>query len=162
MIPRLVPPLAGYPHNKEKVTACLILTSVRFGLFCYSMSIPLQQLATWSHQGGTGISTEAYRSIDAALTKSSSPLSGRRVRIFLQGSCANATNTHGDSGDEQSVSYQYTNEPVVSARSTMHTHRGTATLVLKNGGLILEGEYYSGRDRQNIGTIRLEKETAEE
>jgi hypothetical protein len=57
--------------------------------------------------------------------------------------------------DEYSVSYEYTNEPSASAPQTMHAHRGTARLSLDKTQTILEGEYYSGRDRQNIGTIRL-------
>jgi hypothetical protein len=57
--------------------------------------------------------------------------------------------------DECTLSYEYINEPSASAPSTMHTHRGVARLTINDRGTVLEGEYYSGRDRQNIGTIRL-------
>jgi hypothetical protein len=57
--------------------------------------------------------------------------------------------------DEYTLSYEYINEPSASARSTMHTHRGVARLTINDTSTILEGEYYSGRDRQNIGTMRL-------
>jgi SMODS-associating 2TM, beta-strand rich effector domain len=60
-------------------------------------------------------------------------------------------------GDETTVTYEYINEPRVSAPNTMHGHRGTAKLALKNNGTVLEGEYYSGRDRQSFGAIRLKK-----
>jgi len=58
--------------------------------------------------------------------------------------------------DEYTLSYEYTNEPSASAPDTMHAHRGVARLTVNDTGTaILEGEYYPGRDRQNIGTIRL-------
>ena len=59
------------------------------------------------------------------------------------------------------LDYECSNEPRSHAKATMHAHRGTARLVLnKNNDLwILEGDYYSGRDRQNYGTIRVEKAT---
>lgn len=57
--------------------------------------------------------------------------------------------------DERHISYEYVNEPSASAPATMHIHRGTARLFLNDKCTVLEGEYYSGRDRQNVGTIRL-------
>jgi Nucleotidyltransferase domain len=69
------------------------------------MAITSNQLDTWSHQGGAAISSTAYASIRHALTKSSSPLHGRGVEIFLQGSYANATNTYGDSDIDVVVLY---------------------------------------------------------
>jgi len=57
--------------------------------------------------------------------------------------------------DECSLSYEYLNEPNASAPATMHVHRGMARLEVKESETVLEGEYYSGRDRQNIGAIRL-------
>ena len=55
------------------------------------------------------------------------------------------------------LTYQYNNEPSAHAATTMHAHRGTAWLCLRSERRIdhLEGDYYSGRDRQNIGHIRL-------
>jgi len=54
------------------------------------------------------------------------------------------------------LSYEYINEPRASAAVSMHMHRGTGRFVL-NGNTVLEGEYYSGRDRQTFGTVRLER-----
>jgi hypothetical protein len=61
---------------------------------------------------------------------------------------------------ECTLSYEYLNEPSAQALSTMHAHRGMARLSLDGTYQILEGEYYSGRDRQNIGTIRLIRTTS--
>lgn len=63
--------------------------------------------------------------------------------------------------DECSVSYEYLSEPLASAAPTMHMHRGTARLSLSNDGTVLEGEYYSGRGRQNVGIIRLTRPSEE-
>jgi hypothetical protein len=57
--------------------------------------------------------------------------------------------------DEMSLSYEFTNEPAAPAPPTMHAHRGVARLILNATQTVLEGEYYSGRDRQNIGAIRV-------
>ena len=53
------------------------------------------------------------------------------------------------------LSYQYVNEPKSNAPGTMEMHRGTATLELVDSGL--EGDYYTGRGRGEVGTIKLSK-----
>ena len=53
------------------------------------------------------------------------------------------------------LSYQYVNEPKANAPSTMEMHRGTATLELDCSSL--EGDYYTGRGRGEVGTIKLSK-----
>jgi phosphotransferase system glucose/maltose/N-acetylglucosamine-specific IIC component len=71
--------------------------------------------------------------------------------------------------DSVVLTYQYTNEPHAKSDSSMHAHRGTTWLYLRHeqGVACLEGDYYSGRDRRNIGHMklsrrgRLEKRTAE-
>lgn len=55
------------------------------------------------------------------------------------------------------LSYEYLNEPKADAKNTMHAHRGTASLTLRPDGNTLEGEYYTGRDRQNFGILRFER-----
>lgn len=57
--------------------------------------------------------------------------------------------------DGITLSYEYRNEPKPNALPTMHAHRGTTALRLKDE--ILEGEYYSGRDRLNYGTLSLRR-----
>ncbi|RMH33655.1 MAG: hypothetical protein D6694_15480 [Gammaproteobacteria bacterium] len=54
------------------------------------------------------------------------------------------------------LSYEYRNEPKPNALPTMHVHRGTAVLRLNEEGQ-LEGEYYSGRDRMNYGSLSLKR-----
>ena len=53
------------------------------------------------------------------------------------------------------LSYLYVNEPKSTAPSTMNMHRGTVVLQIK--GSVLEGDYYTGRGRREIGTIKLRR-----
>src|SRR5258708_19203561 len=69
------------------------------------MPIPRSQLETWSHQGATAMSSSAYASIQHALTKQGSPLAGKGVEIFLQGSYGNATHIYGDSDIDVVILY---------------------------------------------------------
>lgn len=55
------------------------------------------------------------------------------------------------------LSYEYLNEPMPNAKQTMHAHRGTARLTMPSNGKALEGEYYTGRDRQNFGILNFER-----
>lgn len=59
------------------------------------------------------------------------------------------------------LTYQYLNEPKSGALDTMHMHKGTVWLVLETGSdpLRLNGEYYSGRDRQNYGRLQVQLST---
>ena len=51
------------------------------------------------------------------------------------------------------LTYQYVNEPKSTAPDTMAMHRGTATLELTGTNLV--GDYYTGRGRGEVGTIKL-------
>lgn len=53
------------------------------------------------------------------------------------------------------LDYMYVNEPRANALDTMNSHRGTAALELKD--LVLEGDYYTGRGRREIGTLKLSR-----
>ena len=53
------------------------------------------------------------------------------------------------------LSYQFVNEPKSNAPGTMGMHRGTATLELI--GSSLAGDYYTGRGRGEVGTIKLRR-----
>jgi len=57
------------------------------------------------------------------------------------------------------LSYEYFNAPKASAVGSMHAHRGTGRLTVnrENNCEVLEGEYYTGRDRQMYGSLRLER-----
>lgn len=56
------------------------------------------------------------------------------------------------------LSYQYINEPKSSAINTMSIHRGTVRLIFDEKKNTLNGEYYSGRDRQNFGSLSFVKD----
>lgn len=63
---------------------------------------------------------------------------------------------------ERSPAYEYLNEPKSGAVATMHTHRGLARLSLRrDDGDVLDGEYYTGRDRQHYGATWLRRERRE-
>lgn len=53
------------------------------------------------------------------------------------------------------LTYLYLNEPSPDAQETMGAHRGTALLELSGDALV--GIYYSGRGRQEMGTIELRR-----
>ena len=72
------------------------------------MPIPQAQLTTWSHQGAVATSSNAYNGIRNALLVANSPLNGRGVDIYLQGSYANTTNIYGDSDVDVVVFYENT------------------------------------------------------
>lgn len=59
--------------------------------------------------------------------------------------------------DTTVLAYEFENEPFPGARETMHAHRGYTRLELTTDGSVLSGDYYSGRDRQTIGSIHLER-----
>jgi hypothetical protein len=61
------------------------------------MGIPQSQLDTWANTGGTTASTQAYATIQAALTGPTSTITERSHEIFLQGSYRNTTNIYGNS-----------------------------------------------------------------
>jgi len=61
-----------------------------------------------------------------------------------------------DTPDGSVLSYQYRNEPKPDALGTMQIHYGTARLVLRDA-VVLDGDYYSGRGRQQYGSIILRK-----
>lgn len=58
-------------------------------------------------------------------------------------------------GASAGLIYEYTNDPRADAKETMHAHRGFAFLKLATDGKCLEGDYYTGRDRTNYGTMSL-------
>lgn len=61
------------------------------------------------------------------------------------------------SADETTLAYQYQNVPSGRATKTMHAHAGTAALRVSEVREELSGDYYSGRDRSNHGTLLLRR-----
>lgn len=62
-----------------------------------------------------------------------------------------------DDRTEITVSYDYMNEPFTQSTNTMAIHRGFNRLSLSPNGKELSGLYFSGRGRENIGELKLEK-----
>ena len=58
-----------------------------------------------------------------------------------------------DAPEGKYLSYQYINDPKSNAVETMGIHRGTVRLIFDEKKNSLEGEYYSGRGRQNCGSL---------
>jgi hypothetical protein len=61
------------------------------------MAIPGTQLSSWANQGATTTAASTYNSVQTALRATTSPVRGRSVETYLQGSYKNDTNVRGDS-----------------------------------------------------------------
>lgn len=66
-----------------------------------------------------------------------------------------AVNTSDSS--EWGLHYEYLSEPVSTAVGTMQMHRGTTHFRIEQDGLVLRGDYYGGRGRQNLGSIEVRR-----
>ena len=55
------------------------------------------------------------------------------------------------------LTYEYVNIPTPTALETMHMHIGSATLEYKEHSKDIVGSYFSGRDRKNVGDIKLKR-----
>ncbi len=90
-----------------------------------------------------------------------------RMSISLRTAHSNSHSLTAAVSSEQdgqiSVTYEYINEPQSASPHTMQAHRGTAHLA--SAGVdkpnVLEGEYYSGRGRQNYGSLYLERQATQ-
>jgi len=60
-------------------------------------------------------------------------------------------------GANQGLLYEYANDPQFAAADSMHAHRGVSVLRRSANGQCLQGEYFTGRDRQTHGSITLER-----
>jgi len=72
-------------------------------------------------------------------------------------SCSIAANIISKDPCLKILGYEYLNEPKPSATKTMHTHRGYARIRILDNEKTLEGEYFTGRDRQNFGTLEFKR-----
>jgi len=55
------------------------------------------------------------------------------------------------------LTYNYINKPKADSISTMNMHQGTVWLQISSDCKKLDGEYYSGRGRQNFGRLVLKR-----
>lgn len=61
------------------------------------MTIPEQQLSTWSHQGSVTQSSSTYNSVKDVLEATTTPYYHKNYSVFLQGSYGNDTNIFSES-----------------------------------------------------------------
>jgi len=69
---------------------------------------------------------------------------------------------HMDEPEGPALVYEYRNEPTNGAVNSMHIHYGTARLTFDGADDSLSGDYYTGRDRETHGMIRVERRRATE
>lgn len=104
-------------------------------------------LLTTSHNGGSEIPITIW------VTQTWTHL---RVRVATQQSASHSVTgaVFTEEAAEPGLMYQYVNDPKpLSAPSTMHAHRGTASFRFSQDVNLLEGDYYTGRDRSSYGSI---------
>lgn len=82
-----------------------------------------------------------------------------RIQITLetQNSRSNSLTASVITEDQKAIaiSFEYVNEPKYDSEAGMQPHKGTSQLVLKPESATLEGQYYTGRGRQNFGVLSL-------
>ncbi|HOD52809.1 MAG TPA: hypothetical protein PKJ78_22470 [Candidatus Hydrogenedentes bacterium] len=78
-------------------------------------------------------------------------LESTESRSFSTMACVNT-----DDSREHGLKYEFCNEPKAHSKDTMQAHRGMAWLRLSSGTDKLNGEYFSGRGRQNVGSVELD------
>jgi hypothetical protein len=72
-------------------------------------------------------------------------------------SCSRMAAINVTPGPSEGLAYEYMNDPKATATGTLHAHRGFAFLRPSPNGEVLEGEYYTGRDRANQGRLQLRR-----
>ena len=55
--------------------------------------------------------------------------------------------------NEYELTYNYINHPKADSVETMSIHMGTTNISIADDGQKMDGQYYTGRDRQNFGRI---------
>jgi hypothetical protein len=80
--------------------------------------------------------------------------------IFNQSKSIRTQASFGFNDIEQKIClyYFFKNKPGENATNSMHAHEGSTILCYNEKENILEGEYYSGRDRNNYGDIKVSKQ----
>ena len=86
-----------------------------------------------------------------------------RIEIILVTDSSKSRSEAGSmilgSSEGELLIYQYINNPKPGAAETMHIHYGTASLLFDERTDELSGEYYSGRGRQNFGSLSFKRKT---
>lgn len=85
-----------------------------------------------------------------------------RVKIYGKFNQSKSVSVHENFGiseadDQIALFYFFRNEPSYDATQTMATHEGSTKLLYDSENDTLSGYYYSGRDRNNHGTIEVKR-----
>lgn len=85
-----------------------------------------------------------------------------RVKIFGQFNESKSVSVHENFSKSEidnkiALFYFYRNEPKYDAKQTMAKHEGSTKLTYDKTSETLTGYYYSGRDRNNYGTIEVKR-----
>ncbi|HNE06276.1 MAG TPA: hypothetical protein PKI33_10445 [Anaerolineales bacterium] len=83
-----------------------------------------------------------------------------RISIALETKSSISSSIHAalmrtEKVSEYELTYNYINHPKADSIETMSIHMGTTRVSLSDDGKQMDGEYYTGRDRQNFGRITL-------
>lgn len=80
-----------------------------------------------------------------------------KISVILETTSSRSSSTMASlntrESQEAGLKYEYLNEPRAHEVVTMNSHRGNAHLRLSPDGKRLEGDYFTGRGRQNIGSL---------
>lgn len=84
-----------------------------------------------------------------------------RISVRLETDGSRSTSTIGGITVAQNANpelvYEYRNEPRAQADQAMHAHRGLSRLEQIDRNT-LDGDYFTGRDRNTFGSVHLERE----
>lgn len=88
--------------------------------------------------------------------------SATKIKIFGQFNESKSVSIHENFGKSEihnqvALFYFFRNQPEYDAKKTMAIHEGSAILTYNKTKDTLTGNYYSGRDRNNYGTIEVKR-----
>lgn len=82
-----------------------------------------------------------------------------RLLAILQTDQSRSTSTmaalYVGASRERGLKYEFVSEPIALSPGTMHTHRGCCHFEISSDRRRLDGSYYTGRDRGNVGRLHL-------
>lgn len=88
--------------------------------------------------------------------------SATNIKIFGQFNESKSVSIHENFGksdidNQMALFFFFRNQPRYDAKKTMAMHEGSAILTYDKAKDTLTGNYYSGRDRNNFGTIEVKR-----
>lgn len=115
---------------------------------------------TWA---GTGLSSHDAANAFPVVAYIDQTWSRLSVRLETEASrsASRIAALNTSSSPEPGLAYEYLNEPKPLSAQTMVPHRGVVHLRLSPDGSGLHGDYYTGRARQNVGTLSLQRVSKE-